>query len=156
PVEAIVSKLLNALNKQMPVHLNLGNVVGIEMLTIKVAADAELKNFQLEVSIDFWIKLGSVITITISRLGMTLNAIKLDNNGGVLGYDLKPGIKWPTGAGIRVNAGVVTGGGFLYLDPDKGEYFGSLELSFKNLFDLKAVGILNTIMPDGSKGFSLL
>ncbi|MCH5600861.1 DUF6603 domain-containing protein [Niabella ginsengisoli] len=156
PVEEIVAKLLNAFNKQMPVHLNLGNVVGIDMLTIAVKADPELKNFQLEVSIDFWLKLGSVITITISRLGMTLNAIKLDNNGGILGYDLQPGIKWPTGAGIRVNAGVVTGGGFLYLDPDKGEYFGALELSFKNLFDLKAVGILNTIMPDGSKGFSML
>lgn len=155
-VEAIVSKLLNALHKQIPLHKNLGNIVGLDTLTINVSADDELKNFKLEVSLDFWLKLGSVITITISRLGMTLDIVKLDGNGGVMGYDLKPGIKWPTGAGIRVNAGVVKGGGFLYLDPDKGEYFGSLELSFKGLFDLKAVGILNTIMPDGSKGFSLL
>ena len=154
--EAIVSKLLNALHKQIPLHKNLGNIVGLDTLTINVSADSALKNFQLEVSLDFWLKLGSVITITISRLGMTLNVKKLDGNGGVLGYDLTPGIKWPTGAGVRVDAGVVKGGGFLYLDPDKGEYFGSLELSFKGLFDLKAVGILNTIMPDGSKGFSLL
>ncbi|MFT4094007.1 MAG: hypothetical protein QM640_10230 [Niabella sp.] len=156
PIEQIVSKLLNALNKQIPLHKNLGDIIGLDTLTLKVNADADLKNFQLEVSLDFWLKLGSVITITISRLGMTLNVKKRDDNGSVLGYDLEPGIKWPTGAGIRVNAGVVTGGGFLYLDPDKGEYFGALELSFKNLFDLKAVGILNTIMPDGSKGFSLL
>ncbi len=155
-VEAIVAKLLNALHKQIPLHKNLGNIVGLETLTINVSVDSELKNFQLEVSLDFWLKLGSVITITISRLGMTLGINKLDGNGGVMGYDLKPGIKWPTGAGILVDAGVVKGGGFLYLDPDKGEYFGSLELSFKGLFDLKAVGILNTVMPDGSKGFSLL
>lgn len=155
-VEAIVSKLLNALHKQIPLHKNLGNIIGLDTLTINLSADAELKNFQLEVSLDFWLKLGQVITITISRLGMTLDIVKLDGNGGILGYDLKPGIKWPTGAGIRVDAGVVKGGGFLYLDPDKGEYFGSLELSFKGLFDLKAVGILNTIMPDGSNGFSLL
>jgi hypothetical protein len=155
-IEAIVSKLLNALHKQIPLHKNLGNIVGLDTLTISVSADSALKNFQLEVSLDFWLKLGSVITITISRLGMTLDVKKLDGNGGVLGYDLTPGIKWPTGAGVRVDAGVVKGGGFLYLDPDKGEYFGSLELSFKGLFDLKAVGILNTIMPDGSKGSSLL
>jgi len=155
-VEAIIAKLLNALHKQIPLHKNLGNVVGLDTLTINLSADSALKNFQLEVSLDFWLKLGSVITITISRLGMSLNVKKLDGNGGILGYDLTPGIKWPTGAGVMVNAGVVKGGGFLYLDPDKGEYFGALELSFKGLFDLKAVGILNTIMPDGSKGFSML
>lgn len=152
----IVSKLLNAFNKQIPLHKNLGNIVGLETLTLKLNADDALHNFELETSLDFWIRFGPAITISISRLGMTLNAKKLDHSGGIFGYDLVPGIKWPTGAGIRINAGVVKGGGFLYLDPEKGEYFGSLELSFKNLFDLKAVGILNTIMPDGSKGFSLL
>ena len=48
------------------------------------------------------------------------------------------------------------GGGFLGLDPAKGEYFGALELSFEGVISLKAVGIINTKLPDGSNGFALL
>ncbi len=55
-----------------------------------------------------------------------------------------------------ISGGGITGGGFLYLDPDKGEYAGGLELQFQEFIHIKAVGILNTKMPDGSDGFSLL
>lgn len=152
----ILGTLLNALNMRLPLHKNLGDIIGLEVLTIKVNVSDDMSTIELEVSLDFWIKFGPPVTLTINRLGLNLQAKKMEGNGGVFGYDLIPAIKWPTGAGIRINAGVVTGGGFLYLDPDAGEYFGALELSFQNLFDLKAVGIINTVMPDGSKGFSLL
>ncbi|MBN7812315.1 hypothetical protein J0A68_15285 [Algoriphagus sp. H41] len=156
PLAKILTTLLNALNMRLPIHKNLGDIVGLEVLTIKVNVSEDMNTIELEVSLDFWLKFGPPVTLTINRLGLNLQAKKLEGNGGVFGYDLIPAIKWPTGAGIRINAGVVTGGGFLYLDPDKGEYFGALELSFKNMFDLKAVGIINTKMPDGSEGFSLL
>lgn len=156
PVAEIVGKLLNALNMRLPIHKNLGDIVGLEVLTIKVNVADGMNTIELEVSIDFWLKFGPAVTLTISRLGLNLQAKKLEGNGGIFGYDMVPAIKWPTGAGIRINAGVVTGGGFLYLDSEKGEYYGALELSFKNLFDLKAVGIINTKMPDGTEGFSLL
>ncbi|GAB3218042.1 hypothetical protein J0A67_01840 [Algoriphagus aestuariicola] len=156
PLAKILTTLLNALNMRLPIHKNLGDIVGLEVLTIKVNVSEDMNTIELEVSLDFWLKFGPPVTLTINRLGLNLQAKKLEGNGGVFGYDLVPAIKWPTGAGIRINAGVVTGGGFLYLDPDKGEYFGALELSFKNLFDLKAVGIINTKMPDGTEGFSLL
>ena len=156
PLAKILGTLLNALNMRLPIHKNLGDIVGLEVLTIKVNVSEDMSTIELEVSLDFWIKFGPPVTLTINRLGLNLQAKKLEGNGGVFGYDLVPAIKWPTGAGIRINAGVVTGGGFLYLDPQKGEYFGALELSFQNLFDLKAVGIINTKMPDGSEGFSLL
>lgn len=156
PMAKILGTLLNALNMRLPIHKNLGDIVGLEVLTIKVNVSEDMNTIELEVSLDFWIKFGPPVTLTINRLGLNLQAKKLEGNGGVFGYDLVPAIKWPTGAGIRINAGVVTGGGFLYLDPDKGEYFGALELSFKNLFDLKAVGIINTKMPDGTDGFSML
>ena len=55
-----------------------------------------------------------------------------------------------------LDAGGFTGGGFLYLDIPKGEYAGALELSFQGIVDLSAVGILNTKLPDGEPGFSLL
>jgi hypothetical protein len=58
--------------------------------------------------------------------------------------------------GLSLDTGPIKGGGFLYLDPAKGEYFGALELSFQGIIDLKAIGIINTKMPDGSSGFALL
>jgi hypothetical protein len=69
---------------------------------------------------------------------------------------VKAGFKPPTGIGLTVDAGGIKGGGILDFDPDKEEYFGALELEFKDLFSLKAFGIINTRMPDGSKNFSLL
>src|SRR6185369_5374308 len=66
-----------------------------------------------------------------------------------LDVDFKP----PKGVGLSLNAGGFKGGGFLMLDSEKGEYAGALELDFNGLFSVKAIGIINTKMPDGSKGF---
>jgi hypothetical protein len=51
---------------------------------------------------------------------------------------------------------VIRGGGYLYLDYEKGEYAGALELVFSGFLQLAAIGLINTKMPDGSPGFSLL
>lgn len=155
-VEGIVAKLLNLINFRIPLHKSIGDIIGFEVLNLRTGVEGNLEKIKLETSLDFWIKFGPVVTMSMSRLGFLLNMDKRGDNGGVLGYDLVPGIKPPNGAGIRINAEVIKGGGFLYFDDEKGEYFGSLELEFKNLFTLKAVGIINTIMPDGSKGFSML
>ena len=78
-------------------------------------------------------------------------------------YGHKPGFKSPNGIGILVDCGVVTGGGFLRLDPEKHEYQGVLQLEMPEIswlggrtLSLTAIGLLNTRLPDGSKGFSLL
>jgi hypothetical protein len=55
-----------------------------------------------------------------------------------------------------VNAAVVSGGGYLFFDPDHGEYAGALDLEFADFVELKAIGLISTRMPDGSAGFSLL
>ena len=56
----------------------------------------------------------------------------------------------------RSTPGGFTGGGFLIFDSDKGEYAGGLELEFQGVITVKAIGLLNTRMPDGGLGFSLL
>ena len=71
-------------------------------------------------------------------------------------FGLSASFKPPEGLGLSIDAGGIKGGGFLKFDSDKGEYFGAMELEFQELFSLKALGIINTKMPDGSKGFSLL
>ena len=49
-----------------------------------------------------------------------------------------------------------TGGGFLRLDPDKGEYSGVLQLELQDTIALNAIGLLVTKLPDGASGYSLL
>jgi hypothetical protein len=75
-------------------------------------------------------------------------------NLGPANVDL--GFKPPRGVGLSLDAGGFKGGGFLMLDSEKGEYAGALELDFNGLFSVKAIGVINTKMPDGAKGFSLL
>jgi hypothetical protein len=62
----------------------------------------------------------------------------------------------PTGIGIEVNAPTVVGGGFLRFDFQKHEYSGVLELQIAEKISVKAIGLLSTRMPDGSKGYSLV
>lgn len=152
----LVKTILNAIDLRIPLHKSIGDVVGFQVLNVRTGVEGNFEKLQLETSLDFWLKFGPVLTLSVSRLGMLLEMTKRADNGGIGGYDLVPKIKYPNGAGVRVNAEVIKGGGFLYLDEAKGEYFGSLELEFKGLFTLKAVGIINTIMPDGTKGFSML
>ncbi|MDR8391883.1 hypothetical protein NC796_12060 [Aliifodinibius sp. S!AR15-10] len=155
-IEKILAKIINMIDLRIPIHKDIGGILGIQLLNLKTGVVGNFETITLETSLDFWVKFGPVLTISVSRLGIELTMTEREDSGGLFGYDLMPEFKPPNGAGVRVNAEVIKGGGFLYLDHEKGEYFGSLELEFKGLFTLKAVGIINTIMPDGSKGFSML
>ncbi len=77
--------------------------------------------------------------------------------GGNLGpVDLGFAFKPPSGVGISINAGLVSGGGFLYVDSARGEYAGAIQLAFADFLSLGAIGLIDTRLPDGSPGFSLL
>ena len=77
--------------------------------------------------------------------------------GGNLGpVDLGFAFKPPNGVGISIDAGVVSGGGFLYIDSARGEYAGAIQLEFADFLSVGAIGLIDTKLPDGSPGFSLL
>lgn len=59
----------------------------------------------------------------------------------------------PTGVGVSIDAGVVTGGGFLTHSGT--EYGGSLELAVSDV-TLKAYGLVQTELPGGRPGYSLI
>jgi hypothetical protein len=69
-----------------------------------------------------------------------------------LDIDFKP----PNGVGLSLDAGGFKGGGYLLFNEEKGEYAGALELDFQGFISVKAIGVINTKMPDGTAGFSLL
>jgi hypothetical protein len=143
----------SALEVRLPTHIELGPV-SIDALTLK--AGLEGGKIPTSIGADIGAKLGP-IAATVQNMGVSATLSFPPGNSGNLGpAQLDIGFKPPNGVGLRVQAGPITGGGFLSLDYDKGEYIGALELSFKGVFSLKAVGIINTKMPDGSKGFALL
>lgn len=138
----------------IPVHINLGIVeIGGLYLVVGFGTDAPL---QLEVATQLKTNLGPLKAI-VDRIGTKMPMkfpAKGDGNLGVmdLAFDFSP----PKGIGLSLDGSVFKGGGFLYFNPEKGEYGGVLELEFKSMFTLKAIGILNTKMPDGTEGFSLI
>lgn len=104
---------------------------------------------------------GAVLKFDLGPLQAVVEDIGLRSaiqfHPGNLGpVNLDVGFKPPKGVGLSLDAGGFKGGGFLMLDSEKGEYAGALELDFNGLFSIKAIGIINTKMPDGSEGFSLL
>lgn len=73
-----------------------------------------------------------------------------------LGFvDLRPSIVGPSGIGLSLDTSAVKAGGFLSIKPD--EYIGALELEIKAIkLAIKAIAIINTKLPGGEQGFSLL
>ena len=143
----------SALEIRLPVHIELGPVA-IEGLTIAAKLDAG--KIPVSVGADIKAELGPLVAV-VQNMGVTATFSFPPGNSGNLGpvqFDL--GFKPPNGVGLSIDTGVIKGGGFLGLDFDKGEYFGALELSFQNVITLKAIGIINTKLPDGTKGFALL
>ena len=92
------------------------------------------------------------LSAVVERLGALVNVGFSSGTDKALGpLDLSLGFKPPNGVGLAVDASIVRGGGYLYLDHEKGEYAGVLELVFAGFLALKAVGIISTRLPDGSK-----
>jgi hypothetical protein len=93
----------------------------------------------------------------IEDLGLKFNlGFPPDMKGNLGLIDLDLGIKPPKGVGLSIDAHGFRGGGYLFIDVEKGEYAGALELEVFKMFTLKALGIITTKLPDGSPGFSLL
>ena len=141
------------LEATFPVDLSIG---GITLPSVHLGIQAGDAGLTAEASASLLAEFGP-ITALVDRLGLSAVLVGRPDRDGNLGpVDLSFGFKPPTGAGLSVNAGAVTGGGFLSFDPDRGEYAGALELQFGDLITLKAIGLITTRMPDGSTGFSML
>ena len=139
---------------QLPAHVDLGPV-RIDALTLGVGLEGG--SFPVALSANVRAQLGP-ITAVVEEIGVAGRlTIPPDRDQGNLGpLDFQLGFKPPNGVGLALDAGVVKGGGYLYFDFDREEYAGALELVFAEWIAIRAIGLITTRMPDGSKGFSLL
>jgi len=93
--------------------------------------------------------------VTASAAGVGASATLAFDGDDVGPFGLELDFQPPEGIGLVVDAGPVRGGGFIGFFPDEGRYTGSLTLGIGDI-GLTALGLLDTQMPDGSSGFSLL
>ena len=140
------------LDATLPIGMSVG---GLTLSTVNLSLQARDSKVQAEVSTTLRVSIGPVQAV-IERVGIAA-ALTFPENGGNLGVaELDIGFKSPTGVGLTVDASVVIGGGYLSFDSQKQEYRGVLELQILNKIAVKAVGLLTTQLPDGSKGYSLV
>ena len=126
----------------------------VEALTFGIGIKDQA--FPISIAADVQTTLGP-LTAVVQGIGFKFDLTLDSENKGNLGpINLKPGFQLPKGVGLSLDAGGFKGGGFLMLDAEKGEYAGALELDFQGLCSVKAIAIINTKMPNGDQGFSLL
>ncbi|MFN0086631.1 MAG: DUF6603 domain-containing protein [Blastocatellia bacterium] len=135
----------------IPVARTIGPLT-IQYVLLGIAPSAA--GVAIEVSVALSVKLGPVAA-TVEQIGFRLNLTFPDGDKNLGFAHLTLGFKPPKGIGLVIDAGVVTGGGYLFFDPEQDQYAGVVMLKFTKL-TLKAIGLLSTRFPDGSSGFSLL
>lgn len=142
----------SGLKVNLPVAASVLGVFTIQFvaLELKLAADPSV-----EIRGAFSVKLGP-FQATVDQIGTAISFAPL-RNGLQQADSLDDLVTFlpPKGIGLALDAGAIKGGGYLYIDPDRGEYAGALELKLLT-FSVKAIALLSTKRPDGSPGWSLL
>ncbi len=140
------------LEVKLPTHIELGP---LEIQGLLIALKFKEGNFLLESGADLKLELGPMVGV-VENIGITATLSFPDKGGNLGPANLAFGFKPPNGVGLSIDAGTVRGGGYLYFDFDKEEYAGILELDLSGIVSVKAIGLITTRLPDGSRGFSLL
>ncbi len=136
----------------LPLHLDLGPVT---LPTLYLIAGASSSGIPLEISVALGLTLGP-FTAAVDRVGVDA-LLSFPAHGGNLGAaDLAISFKPPNGLGLAIDAGLVAGGGYLSFDAARGQYAGILQVSLVDIVQVTVIGVLDTVLPDGSQGFSLL
>lgn len=139
-----------AAGADLPVHLSLA---GFRIDFFHVGLAASPAGLPLDLSVTGGASLGP-LDVSVERVGVRATLAFQDGSLGPV--DLSFAFKPPTAVGLSVDSGLLTGGGFLRFDPDRGQYDGALQLVFADTLGLSAIALITTRQPDGSPGFSLL
>jgi len=141
------------LEVQVPTHIQLGPVE-INGITVRVGIDGA--NFPIDLTANIKAALGPV-TAVVEQIGVRATlSFPPDHRGNLGAANVAVAFRPPSGVGLTVDAAVVKGGGYLFVDTVRGEYAGALELVFADFLAIRAIGLITTKNPDGSPGFSLL
>jgi hypothetical protein len=90
------------------------------------------------------------LSVAVQNVGLTLQLVPVGAN-----YELEVLFKPPDGLGASLDAGPITGGGFLSIDTPNGRYAGILQLAVFGI-SVTAIALIDTHLPGGATGFSFL
>ena len=136
----------------IPLDVDLGPVT-VSMFHLIAAVSGS--GLTVEASAGLGVALGPV-SAAVDRLGL-LTTLSFPSGGGNLGVaDLQLAFKPPSGIGLAIDAGVVAGGGYLSYDSTQGRYTGVFALTLADVIGVQVIGVLDTRLPDGPGGYSLL
>jgi hypothetical protein len=120
----------------LPVHRELGPItLETVYLSLDIKNDGNLA-FELSTALE-----GSLgpLSASVDRIGATANLRFASGNDAKFGpFDVDLAFKPPNGVGLAIDAGVISGGGYLYIDTKRGEYAGALQLMFSGFIALTA------------------
>jgi len=137
----------------LPVHVDILGVVQIDGINLAVLVSGN--GLQARAGINAGLTLGPFSAV-VENMGLQAN-LTFPREGGNLGpVNLELKFLPPRGIGMSLESGLFTGGGFLLFDTEKEEYAGILHLEFSGVVSVTAIGLLNTKLPGGQSGFSLL
>jgi hypothetical protein len=140
-----------SLHVRLAQQLELGPV---KLSNLEAALEVSGAGPSLGLTGDLRLRLGP-LTATVNGLGIQVD-VTFPREGGNLGpARLVPALARPKAIGLALQSEAVTGGGFLLIGVD--EYAGMVQIAVKGLpVSLAAIGLLNTRLPDGQPGFSLI
>ncbi|MGE3618840.1 MAG: DUF6603 domain-containing protein [Acidimicrobiia bacterium] len=142
---------------ELPVDIDLFGVIKIPVIGLRAVVTlpaGQPPRVETAVTADVEVAIGPFYA-TVEGMGISAD-LSFPPGGGNLGpVQLDFGFEPPRGIGMSIKAGPVDGGGYLFLDFDAGEYAGVLQVKVGPV-GVTAIGLLNTKLPDGSDGFSLM
>jgi hypothetical protein len=148
------------LEATLPIHKSILGVLTLESIylalrTQEIESGAQDPAIETVAAATAKVELGP-FRASVERIGL-LATFTFPSTGGNLGpANVGLDFKLPDGAGMTIDGEAIVGGGYLSFDSKNEQYAGILQLEVKGGIALKAIGLLTTRMPDGSKGFSLL
>lgn len=132
------------LRTTIPIQKTPSGPFRISFLTLGVEpVDGSLNNIEIEISGSFSVDIGP-FQGSVERLGVLVKLNDMLAGNPEVGL----GPKWPTGAGLVIEAGPIKGGGFLSFDEPRGEYAGILDVKIGPV-GVQAIGLLATKNPQG-------
>jgi hypothetical protein len=143
---------------KLPISVNveLGPVTVVEVY-VELSFDTDTGAIEPVVAVSATGKIGPVDT-SVKRLGLDgeLDFQRESKEGTDLGVaTLLQEFKPPEGAGLGLDTGPISGGGYIEYDPENERYAGVFTITIGPV-EVNIMGLLTTEMPDGSDGFSLL
>jgi hypothetical protein len=142
------------LQASIPTRLELASVLSVDTLGIALGGNGPAAT--LAVTISGSLSLGPIV-ISAQGLGLqgSLAAAAAGVQGNLGPLDLGVAFKPPNGLGLSLDADPVSGTGFVAFDATNARYLGAIALAVGDVA-ISAVGVLDTELPGGAPGYSLI